>query len=369
MRVAIVGGGISGLSTAFYLRRARPDWQIELFERESRLGGTMHTENREGFLFEAGGNGFLTNKPDSLDLVHAAGGDHLLMKSNKAAQIRYVYTDALYRLPESPPAFLKTPLLTPLEKMRVAAELFIPAKKTDADETVASFGRRRLGKGFTDVFLNAMIAGIYASTPEQTSINAAFPKVVELERRYGGLFRGMFKKRKREAGPGGHLTSFQGGVGTLIDHLESVVGVGLHKGVEVQGISRSGDLYQISTGSGLFEADRIVVAAPTYAARDMLVELHSGFRKHLDAIGYSPVAVVGFGYEKLDHPLNGFGLLTTESAKKGILGVLWDSSVFPDRAPPGKKSMRVLIGGQRDPDLPSLGEEALVGLEIGRAHV
>lgn len=364
MRVAIIGGGISGLSTAFYLRQANPDWQIDLFEKEGRLGGTMQTENREGFLFEAGGNGFLTNKPDSLELVHAAGADHLLMDSNKAAQIRYVYTDALYRLPESPPAFIKTPLLSPMEKMRVAAEIFIPAKRTDADETVASFGRRRLGKGFTDVFLNAMIAGIYASTPEQTSINAAFPKVVELERQYGGLFRGMFKKRKREAGPGGHLTSFRGGVGTLIGHLESVLDIEIHKGTEVDGVERSGDLYRVATSSGYYEAERIVVAAPAYAAGSMLAELHPGLRKHLDAIGYSPVAVVGLGYDRLDHPLDGFGLLTTQAAKKGILGVLWDSSVFPDRAPPGKKSMRVLIGGQRDPHLPSLDEQKLVDLAL-----
>ena len=365
MRVAIIGGGISGLSTAFYLSQARPDWQIDLFEKEDRLGGTMQTENVNGFLFEAGGNGFLTNKPDSIDLVHAAGADHLLMESNKAAQIRYVFTDGLHRLPESPPAFLKTPLLTPLQKLRVAAELVIPPKKWgDTEETVAQFGYRRLGRGFTDVFLNAMVAGIYASTPEQTSVNAAFPLVVQLEKEYGGLFRGMFKKRKRSAGPGGHLTSFRGGVGTLVAHLETLLDIGIHKGAAVEGIERSGEGYRLAVSSGLHEADVVVVAPPAHAARDILAPLGGGFAQRLDAIGYSPVAVVGLGYDHLDHPLDGFGLLTTSSAGKKILGVLWDSSVFPDRAPQGKKSLRVLIGGQRDPDLPSLDEGKLVDLAL-----
>ncbi len=364
MRVAIIGGGISGLSTAFYLRSMRPDWQIDLFEKEDRLGGTMQTENREGFLFEAGGNGFLTNKPDSLDLVHAAGADDLLMESNKAAQIRFVFTDALHRLPETPPAFLKSPLLTPLQKLRVAAELFVPAKRDDAEETVAQFGNRRLGRGFTDVFLNAMVAGIYASTPEQISVNAAFPLVVRLEKEYGGLFRGMLKKQRKETGPGGRLTSFRGGVGTLITHLRSVIDARFHTGDEVLGLEYEGGLFQVVTASGRHEAEKVVVAAPAHAARGLLAPLEPAFGGHLDAIGYSPVAVVGFGYDRLDHPLDGFGLLTTASARQKILGVLWDSSVFSDRAPGGKKSLRVLIGGQRNPDLPSLDEPDLVNLAL-----
>ncbi len=219
MRVAIIGGGISGLTTAFYLKRLKPDWELCLFEKEAHLGGTMYTENVGGFLFEAGSNGFLSNKPHTLDLVKDSGADELLMRSNDAARIRYIYTDELHRLPENPKAFMGTKLLSLGGKLRVMAEVVIPPKRHVEDETLQSFGYRRVGKEFTDVFLNAMSAGIFGSTPEMLSVHAAFPAVVRLEQDYGGLFKGMFKKKKKEAGPGGVLMSFAGGVGRFVDHL------------------------------------------------------------------------------------------------------------------------------------------------------
>ena len=220
MRIAIIGAGISGLSTAFYLQRARPDWELLIFDANPAPGGTMCTVECEGFRFEAGGNGFLTNKPDSLQLVQDAGAEHLLLPSSELARKRYIYTDRLHRLPETPPAFLASRLLSLPQKLRVAAEVFIPRRRDDGDETLQSFGYRRVGKAFTDVFLDAMTAGIYATTPGRVSVNAAFPLVVQLEREYGGLFRGMLARRKRQAGPGGILMSFRGGVGSFIGHLQ-----------------------------------------------------------------------------------------------------------------------------------------------------
>lgn len=362
MRVAVVGGGISGLAAAFYVKRRRPEAEVVLLEREEQLGGTMRTVDVGGFRFEAGSNGFLTNKPDTLDLVRDSGAEPLLMRSNDAARVRYIYSDALHRLPEDPLRFIRTPLLSLGGKLRVLGEVLTPARREGGEETLQEFGYRRVGREFTDVFLDAMVAGIFASTPDRISVNAAFPLVVRLEREYGGLFKGMLKKRKKQAGPGGVLMSFVRGVGTFIEHLGRTLEADVRVGVEVTGLAREGDGWRVS-GPGLeLTADRVVLATPAYVTARLLAPSDAEAAERLDRIEYSPITVVGLGYDRLAHPLKGFGLLTTTAARKPILGVLWDSSIFPDRAPPGKKSLRVMIGGQRNPELAAGDEPTLLAL-------
>jgi oxygen-dependent protoporphyrinogen oxidase len=360
MRIAIIGAGISGLSTAFYLQHERPDLELLIFDANATPGGTMCTVECEGFRFEAGGNGFLTNKPDSLQLVRDAGAEHLLLPSSELARKRYIFTDRLHRLPETPPAFLASRLLSLPQKLRVAAEVFIPARRDDSDETLQSFGYRRVGKAFTDVFLDAMTAGIYATTPGRVSVNAAFPLVVRLEREYGGLFRGMLARRKHQAGPGGILMSFRGGVGSFIRHLQSVLRADWRLGDPVSGIRRYADGYRVVSAAGEESVDQVIVSSTAPAAAAMLRGLDAELASRLAAIEYSPIAVVGFGYRDFDHPLDGFGLLTTTAAGLPILGVLWDSSIFPDRAPEGCKCLRVMIGGQRNPEQLRLDDSGLL---------
>ena len=314
MRIGIVGAGISGLATAFWVQRARPDWSLAVFESGPSAGGALHTEVVDGFRFEAGCNGFLTNKPDSLDLVRESGATELLMESSAAARKRFVYTGALHTLPESPRAFLTTRLLSTAGKLRVAGEFFVPPRRDGADETLEAFGYRRLGREFTDVFLGAMTAGIYGSTPARLSVAAAFPLIAALERDYGGLFRGMIAKRKRGAGPGGVLTSFRGGVSTFIEHLAHTVRAEWHYGTAVEAVERAGAGFRIHARGAVTEVDRVVVAAPAYAAARQLANLDAGLARDLARIEYSPIAVVGFGYRGLAHPLDGFGLLTTAAA-------------------------------------------------------
>ncbi len=369
MRIAIVGAGISGLTTAFYLQKARPDWELYCFDANPRVGGTMHTLERDGFYFEAGGNGFLTNKPDSLQLVEDAGASDLLLRSSDLTRKRYIYTDQIHRLPESPPLFLKSKLLTWPQKLRVAAEVFIPAKRDLQDETLQSFGYRRVGKAMTDVFLDAMTAGIYGTTPDRISVEAAFPLVVKLEREHGGLFRGMMARRKSQAGPGGVLTSFHRGVQTFIDYLYEQIRAHWYLGQPVREIVRDGAAFRVRSDAQEIQVDQVIISSPAYAAAEMLKSLDPTLAEQISHIGYSPIAVVGLGWHELDHPLDGFGLLTTTSAKMPVLGILWESSVFPDRAPEGKKCVRVMIGGQRSPELVNQDESGLLetarrGLEL-----
>jgi oxygen-dependent protoporphyrinogen oxidase len=360
MRIAIVGAGLSGLATAFYLKRVLPAADLVVFEAEQRPGGKLQTVEIEGFRFEAGANGFLTNKPDSLQLVEDSGATKYLLPSSDLARKRFVFTDGLHRLPESPPAFLKSRLLTWPQKLRVLGELVVPARRDGVDETLREFGDRRLGPGFTRVFLDAMSAGIYGSTPDKISVAAAFPLVVALEREYGGLFRGMIARRKKGAGPGGVLTSTTGGIGTLVRHLQGVTAAEWRFGEPVVAVERRGEGFTVHTPRGATDADRVVVCATSFAAAEMVRPLDAELSRRLASIDYSPIAVVGFGYRNLADPLDGFGLLTTTAAQLPILGVLWDSSIFPDRAPPGGKSVRIMVGGQRNPELVAQDEAALV---------
>jgi len=320
----------------------------------------MTTVNVDGFLFEAGANGFLTNKPDGLDLVRASGASGLLLPSSDLARKRFIYTDGLHPLPESPPQFLATRLLTLPHKLRVAGELLVPRRRDGVDETLQEFGYRRLGKGFTDVLLDAMVAGIYATTPDRVSVGATFPQVTALEREYGGLLRGMLARRRTHAGPGGTLVSFRGGVGAFVDHLRTTIDADWRLGERVVALRRNHTSWHVETECRDNRADRVIVSAPAHAASAMLAATDAELSAGLGAIEYTPIAIVGFGYRNLAHPLDGFGLLTTTSAGLPILGVLWDSSIFAARAPVDCKCVRVMIGGQRNPELVNQDEPELI---------
>ncbi|MDX1808645.1 MAG: protoporphyrinogen oxidase [Sulfurospirillaceae bacterium] len=364
MKIAIVGGGISGLATAFYIKRQNPQIEISIFEKEEKLGGKMMTKDVDGFLFEEGSNGFLSNKPSTLELVKESGCEELLMRSSDNARIRFIYKNMLCRLPESPGAFLKTPLLSIFGKLRVAAEILIPAKKDNSDETLQDFGYRRVGKEMTDTFLDAMVAGIFASKPDKISVRSAFPAVVKLEQEYGGLFRGMLAKKKKEAGPGGVLMSFVGGVSTFIDKLAGSQDIQIFTGIKVETIEKNEIKYLLQINGEKKEFDKVILSTPAYNSANLIKGIDQELSNMLKDIEYSPISVVGLGYNEMKHDLNGFGLLTTSSSKKEVLGVLWDSSIFSDRAPRGKKSLRVMIGGQRNPKLALTSDKELAKIAL-----
>ena len=358
--IAIVGGGISGLATAFYIKHYKPEVKITLFEKESSLGGKMKSIKKDGFVIEEGSNGFLSNKPDTLELVKLSGCEDILLKSSDDARKRFIYDKKLEVLPESAKAFLTTPLLSLKGKLRVLYEPFAPVKKDDSDESLQEFGYRRVGKEMTDVFLDAMVAGIYASTPATISAPAAFPLVVKLEKEYGSLFKGMIKKKKKEAGPGGVLMSFKGGVSTFIEKLSQSLDIDIIKDAGISSLNRDEKGFILQNENLKMRFDKVVLSTPAYESAKIVKDFMPELSKELSGIEYSPISIVGVGYETLPHPLKGFGLLATTRAKKSVLGVLWDSSIFNDRAKEGKKLLRAMIGGQRSPKLALQDEKSLI---------
>jgi oxygen-dependent protoporphyrinogen oxidase len=172
----------------------------------------------------------------------------------------------------------------------------------------------------------------------------------------------MLARRRREAGPGGVLMSFCGGVSAFVEHLRRILRAEFRFDCKVVALDRAGSRYSIhAAGSGL-EVDRVVLATPAYVTTGLVAGIDAALAARLGRIEYSPIAVVGFGYRNLAHPLDGFGLLTTTAARQPVLGVLWDGSIFPDRVPPGGKILRAMLGGQRNPELPRLPEADLIRL-------
>lgn len=369
MRIIIAGAGISGLSLAFGLLQRDPKLDITVFEAEKQAGGKIRTEKVSGYLCEAGVNGFLDNKPSTLDLAAQLGLSPL--KSNDSSRKRYICLDGgLRRIPESPVAFFMSDFLSLSGRLRMMAELFVP-KKIYEDESLAEFAVRRVGKEFLEKLLDPMASGIYAGDPEKMSIRSCFGKVYELEQKYGGLIKGFMalaKEKKKggkkvEAGPGGTLMSFSGGMGSLVEALCSSLGSRVRTGGAVKAVEKKNDAYSVLTEDGAWhEADCVVFASPAHSTADIVRDMDSGIAAILSQMEYPPLSVAAFGYkkEKLKIDTDLFGFLVPGREKRKVLGTLYDSSIFTNRAPEGYVMLRSMVGGARHPELGMLDADKLV---------
>lgn len=409
-KVAIVGGGISGLTVAYALLREGQGtrdkgqgFDVTVFEADSRPGGKIWSDKVDGFLCEKGANGFLDNRPQTFTLCKELGLEPL--KSNDNAKRRYIFSNGrLNLLSESPLSFLKSGLLSWRGKLRMIYELIAP--KGPEDETVADFVIRRLGKEGLEKLVDPMSSGIFAGDPYKMSIKSCFPRIKELEQEYGSLIRAMVKlqrlkkKEKRledkkmrrledenfsssqppnfstsksKVGPvsGGTLTSFYDGAQFITDALAEKLGERVRLGVSVHSLARlggsarggkKGNSYQLHTSDGVVDADIVVLASPAYASAEILKGFDLELSKTLTEVPYTPVSVVCFGYkrEKVLHSLKGFGFLIPRKEGLKILGTLWDSSIFPNRAPEGYVLLRSMVGGARSPELAMLDDNTLI---------
>jgi len=383
-KIVIIGGGISGLATAWLLREkgraAGKDLEIVLLEKEERPGGKIRSIKDGGYTCEWGPNGFLDSKPQTLDLCRALGVEQKLHRSNDNARKRFIYSGGeLHQLPDGAASFLRSRLISWPGKLRLALEPtpFIAPPPAGVDETLASFGRRRLGGEALDKLIAPMVSGIFAGDPETMSLVSCFPRIAELEREYGGLIRAMIllaKKKKRDqeagkvvssaAGPGGTLTSFREGIQYLSDALAASLGEIVRPGSAVASVGKGGGApYLVTCGDGSeHEADQVIVASPAFAAAEMLAALDGGIAGTLRQIPYASMTVVCFGYgrEQIRRSLDGFGYLIPKKEGCNTLGTLWDSSMFEDRAPEGKVLLRSMMGGACFPEYVSLSDDEVV---------
>ena len=372
VKINIVGAGVSGLATAQAVLIRKPDTEITIFEADQRIGGKVWTEaSPDGYLCEGGVNGFLDKIPRTLELCREVGISPL--PADASAQKRYVYSRGeLHKLPEKPPQFLTSRLLSVAGRLRVIYEI-IAGGTNNPDETLAQFATRRLGSEAFDRLIDPMASGVFAGNADELSLKSCFPRIHEIETEYGSLIRGLIKlqrKAKREGkkntpgpGPGGRLTSFDNGMSVLTDRLAGLLGSRIRTATPVQDISRDGDRYLLQLENGEeVESDRLILAAPAHAQARMLRALDPALATLLEEIPYPPLCVCCFGYRKqqVGQVLDGFGFLIPSKEQRDVLGTIIDSNVFSGRAPEGSILLRSMVGGARKPELALLPDEQLI---------
>ena len=372
MKISIVGAGISGLATAQAILARKPDAQITIFEAGQRIGGKVWTEaSTDGYLCEGGVNGFLDKIPRTLELCTEAGVSPV--RADASAQKRYVYSRGeLHKLPEKPPEFLKSRLLSVPGRLRVIYET-IAGGTDNPDETLGQFATRRLGKEAFERLIDPMASGVFAGDASKLSLKSCFPRIHEIETEYGSLIRGLIRlqmKAKREGkkntpgpGPGGTLTSFANGMSALTDSLAEQLGSRIRISTAVQDISRSGNRYQLQLENNeVEESDVLILAAPAHAQARMLQKMDTDLAGLLGEIPYPALSVCCFGYRKsqVGQILDGFGFLIPSKEQRAILGTIVDSNVFQGRAPEDSILLRSMVGGARTPELALLPDEQLI---------
>ena len=370
MKVVVVGAGISGLTAAWWFHRAGFD--VTVLEKNPSVGGTMQTIRENGWLIETGPNSALETTPLFGEMFERLGILSERLYADERSDKRYILRDGkLHALPMSPPALLKSSLWSVGGKLRLLKEPFIG--RAENEETIAEFVERRLGREFLDYAINPFVAGVYAGNPEQLSVRAAFPKLYALEEKYGGLVKGMIKgarERKQRAEKSkdrAKMFSFANGMQTFPDAIARQLGERIVLNCEVTDVtSQLGSGFRISfkenSRARSVDADVAVLAVPSSFASKVLRSLSAMLSTTLEGIYYPPVAEVflGFQSEQIQRPLDGFGYLIPAIEKRKILGTIWSSALFPNRAPSEHVALTTFVGGSRQPEMCELSDDELV---------
>ena len=370
--VAVIGGGISGLSVAFWL--LQHDVEVIVLEQTDRPGGLIKSHRSNGYLADYAANCLLNYLPEVNNLCDAVGVGREKVYRSDAARNRYLLKDGHPSpLPRGLLQFVWTDLWSTWGKLRLLAEPLIPRDKSGDDETVSHFIKRRFGRETLDHIVEPFIGGSYAGDPEQLSLKSIFPTLHALEQRYGSLTAGALIKRMRgsRANCPMHLFSFCDGMETLPKAISLHLGNRFNPDTEVVEIKINGKHdYRIEVESNgrciTYIADAVCIATPAYDAAKLLSRIASETSELLERVGYSPIAVVYTGYarDKVRHPLDGIGCMVPSKDGGFILGTLWNSSLFSNRAPAGMVAITNYLGGKRHPEALERTNEELLDITM-----
>jgi oxygen-dependent protoporphyrinogen oxidase len=364
----IIGGGISGLAAAYYLKTP-----TTLIESRPRLGGVIQTERVEGCVIEAGPDSFLSAKPAALDLIRELGLAADVIHSNDHIRVTFVKKNGrLVPLPDGLMMMVPTKLLpmvtTPLvgwgTKIRMGVELLHAPKPLTEDQSVADFVREHYGQEAVDYLAEPLLSGIYGGDPRKLSVTAVLPRFVELARKYGSLSRGVLASRAqaRSAGPPAPLfTTLKGGLGTLI---EAVARAAKPEVIErrAETVERTLSGFRIRAGGDWIETPHLVVAAEAHSAAALLRALDPRLAELLGEVGYSSSMTVALGFDAADfaRPPVGFGFLIPKKERRRLVACTWVGTKFPNRVPESRIVARCFVGGADDPEALNESDESVV---------
>jgi oxygen-dependent protoporphyrinogen oxidase len=358
--VAVIGAGISGLCSAYWLNKKGYD--VHVFEKTGRVGGSIITLKESGYLIDLGPNSALETSDILRELIGELGLEEQKIYGNEAANNRYIVRDGkLFPIPMGPFKFIKTKLFSTKAKLRLLKEPFI--KPGDGNDlSLADFVRYRLGEEFLNYAINPFVAGVYAGDPENLSTQAAFPKLYALEQKYGSFIKGAIKgsrerkKRGEVAKDRAKLFSFIDGMQVFPDTLAAKLKDNIKFGAGIESLKKHPSGYELTiTHNNQIESriyDIVILSTPAKNLSQILSGIASAEAKRIAGIEYPPVAVVfmGFKNEKILRNLDGFGFLIPKIEKRQILGSIWSSNIFPGRAPEGFDAFTTFVGGSRQPE-------------------
>jgi oxygen-dependent protoporphyrinogen oxidase len=384
-KVVIVGGGISGLSAAFYTKKLFEEQQIPveitIVEKSEQLGGKIRTLYHDGFVIEKGPDSFLARKLPILTLTKELGLEDELRGTNPNAKRNFIlYRGKLHQMPlgfilgipTKMTPFIKTGLISPAGKIRAAMDFILPKKKGGSDESLGNFIQRRLGKEVLENITEPLLAGIYAGDTQLLSLNATFPQFSQLEQKHRSLILGMMVGKKKPLDMHGlpdiarksMFLTYKNGLMTLVDGLvKALSSLPILTRQEVTRLQQEDSGYKLTLDHGTeLHADGLIMAIPTFEAAKLLPELPSA--KWLEEISYVSVANIALVYkqEDIQFPLNGSGFVIPRKEGRGITACTWSSSKWQHVAPAGSVLLRTYVGRSDSQEWVHLSDEELLSI-------
>jgi oxygen-dependent protoporphyrinogen oxidase len=367
--IAVLGAGVTGLTAAYRLLKL--GHRVRVFEQSAHVGGSVRTEEVDGWLVEAGPNSLLSGERAADALIEELGLAPERLAADPAAKNRYIVRRGrALAAPVAPPALITSPLFSAGAKLRLISELWSKRRVRSTDVSLAEFVASHFGQEFVDYALNPFVGGVYAGNPAKLSARHSFPKLWELEQSHGSIIRGQIalaKERRARGEARSGIFSFRHGLQTITDTLAqriSPTAIALNAKLDaiVPG-DRWSVVWHDDTATHTQVYDLVVAALPAPALAQLRIgTLGERPLAALQLIDHPPVSslFLGFRRDQVAHPLDGFGVLVPEIEKRSVLGVLFSSSLFPGRAPLGHVALTVMVGGSRQPELARLPTDKLI---------
>ena len=376
-RIVVVGGGITGLAAAHRLIQLGQK-NVTLIEASSRLGGTIQTKNRDGFLIERGPDSFISEKPYAITLAQRLGLESQLIQTNENHRRSFIVRNGRLRpVPEGfqllAPSrlwpFLTSDIFSLKGKVRMAADLFLPRRIRHGinDESLASFVRRRLGEEALERMAQPMVGGIYTADPETLSLRATLPRFLDMEDQHRSLIIAMLRqKNAKQSGTSGAryslFLSFDKGMQVLVDALAQIK-ADIRLNTRVERLQLDDRTWTITTNTGeQLEADAVCLAVPAYVAAPLLKDINEPLAATLKGFKYASTATINFAYERsaIEHPLDGFGFVVPLIENRSLIACTFSNVKFSGRAPHGHVLLRAFAGGALQPEIFELDEFEMV---------